>query len=117
MNPSHKPMETIVKKLISLFVLGKMYSNYKVSVYHKFVYGNPLANIIRDTISSLYKDFISITSRSGIISNLFGAGSAGSNKMVKGKAMVSLNIVIFIIVIIKLLKEVFTKLTKKINNK
>ena len=115
MNPSHKPMETIVKKLISLFVLGKMYSNYKVSVYHKFVYGNPLANIIKDTISSLYKDFISITSRSNIISNLFGAGS--SNKMVKGKAMVSLNIVIFIIVVIKLMKEVFTKLTKKINNK
>jgi hypothetical protein len=115
MNPSTKPMETIVKKLISLFVLGKMYSNYKVSVYHKFVYGNPLANIIRDTISSLYKDFISITSRSGVISNLFGAGS---NKIVKGKAMVSLNIVIFIIVIIKLLKEVFTKLTnQKINNK
>jgi hypothetical protein len=114
MNPSQKPMETIVKKLISLFVLGKMYSNYKVSVYHKFIYGNPLANIIRQTISSLYKDFISISSRSNIFSNLFGGGT---NKVVKGTAMVSLNIVIFIIVMIKLLKEVITKLTMKINNK
>ena len=107
MNPGQKPMETIVKKLISLFVLGKMYSNYKVSVYHKFIYGNPLANIMRQTISSLYKDFISITSRSNIFSNLFG-----TNKVVKGTAMVSLNIVIFIIVLIKVLKEIFTKLTK-----
>ena len=109
MNPVSKPMETIVKKLISLFVLGKMYSNYKVSVYHKFVYGNPLANIMRDTISSLYKDFISITQRSNIFQNVFG-----NNKMVKGTAMVSLNIVIFIIVLIKLLKEVFTKFNNKI---
>ena len=104
----HKPIETIAKKLISLFVLSKMYSNYKVSVYNKFLFSNPLSNVIRQTITSLYKDFVSITS----ISNIFGQTS---NKVVKSTAMVSLNIAIFVIVMIKLFKEIITRWTNRHN--
>ena len=50
----------IVKKLFSLFLLAKVYSNYKVQIYNKVVFGNPLINIFKTVLSSVYTDVAAI---------------------------------------------------------
>ena len=99
----------IVKKLFSLFLLAKVYSNYKVQIYNKVVFGNPLINIFKQVLSSVYTDVAAIIPSMQIFGN--------NQKAVKGGALVSLNFIIFILVIYKILKEILIKFKNNNLNK
>ena len=111
MSKAAKLYPILVKKIFSLFLLAKVYNNYRTQIYNKVVFGNPLINIFKQMLSSVYTDVAALIPTSTIQSIY------NHQKSVKGGALVSLNFIIFVVVVYKILKEIVLKFRKNENNK
>lgn len=111
MSKAAKLYPILVKKIFSLFLLAKVYNNYRTQIYNKVVFGNPLINIFKQMLSSVYTDVAALIPTS-TIQSIFN-----HQKSVKGGALVSLNFIIFVVVVYKILKEIVLKFRKNENNK
>ena len=52
------PFGNIIKKLFSLFLLGKIYRKYQVLVFNKVLFFNPLKRVIYNMIALIYNDLV-----------------------------------------------------------
>jgi hypothetical protein len=101
-------VRNLMRKVLSLLVLGKIYSNYKAHVYNVLIVGNPLTSIVKQLVASIMVDVKSIGPS-------FKQLVQQNGKATRGKALVSLNIAIFVVFIVKILRAIFGR--KDNNNK